>query len=67
MLFGLYFFSFTIGSLSSILSGIDTKENALINKLAVIDEFAKEANLSKNLQNRLRHALRYSIEQSGFS
>jgi hypothetical protein len=47
MMFGLYFFSFTIGSLASMLGNIDTKENVLYNKLALIDEFALEVNLSK--------------------
>jgi len=67
MMFGLYFFSFTIGSLSSMLARMDTKENMLINKLAVVDEFAKEANLSKQLRHRLRHALRYSTDKKGIS
>lgn len=39
----------------------------LINKLAVIDEFSKEAKLSKDIKHRLRHALRYSTEKTGFS
>lgn len=65
--FGLCFFSFTIGSLSSMLSNIDTKENALMNKLAIIDEFAKEASLKRDLKFRLRHAIKYSTEKTGFS
>lgn len=67
MICGLYFFSFTIGSLSSMMSSIDTKENVLLSKLAVIDEFSIEANLSKDLRNKLKHALRYSAEKRGFS
>jgi len=67
MLFGVCFFSFTIGSLSTMLNSIDTKEMVLTNKLAAIDEFASEAKLEKSLRYRLRHALRYSIEQTGFS
>lgn len=39
----------------------------LINKLAVIDEFSKEAKLSKEIKHRLRHALTYSTEKTGFS
>lgn len=67
MLFGVCFFSFTIGSLATMLNSIDTKETVLTNKLAAIDEFASEAKLDKSLRYRLRHALRYSIEQTGFS
>ncbi|CAG9321514.1 unnamed protein product [Blepharisma stoltei] len=67
MIFGVCFFSVTIGSLSSMLSGIDTKESMLSTKLAIIDEFAKESKLSKEFKIRLRHALKYSTEKSGFS
>lgn len=67
MICGLYFFSFTIGSLSSMMSSIDTKENVLLSKLAVIDEFSVEANLNKELRNKLKHALRYSADKRGFS
>jgi CRP-like cAMP-binding protein len=67
MVFGMIFFSFTIGSLTSMLSGIDTKETVLSNKLSVVDEFAKESHLSKAIQKRLRIALRYSTDKQGFS
>lgn len=64
---GLYFFSFTIGRLSSMLSSIDSNEKILINKLEVIDEFSEEANLSIELRNRIKHALQYSANTRGFS
>ncbi|OMJ82236.1 hypothetical protein SteCoe_17142 [Stentor coeruleus] len=67
MICSLYFFSFTIGSLSSMMSSIDTKENVLLSKFAVIDEFSVEANLNKELRNKLKHALRYSADKRGFS
>ncbi|CAG9315921.1 unnamed protein product [Blepharisma stoltei] len=67
MMFGLCFFSFTIGSLSSMLSSLDTREIVLNNKLTIIDEFAKETKLKKVLRLRLRHALKYSTESAGFS
>ena len=67
MVFSVYFLSFVIGSLSSMLASMDTKENALVSKLAIIDEFSKEAKLSKSLRSRLRYALRYSTEKTGFS
>lgn len=67
MCFGMLFFSFTIGSLTSMLSSIDTKETVLSNKLAVIDEFAKQMRLGKSIQKKLRYALRYSTDKKGFS
>ena len=57
MLFGVCFFSFTIGSLSSIMARIDSKEVILTNKLAIIEEFSREAKLEKDLKMRLRYAL----------
>lgn len=49
MSFGMIFISFTIGSLSAMMSGMDSKENSLMNRLNIIDEFAKEANLDSKL------------------
>lgn len=43
------------------------RETVLTNKLAIIDVFTKEANLSRDLRIRLRHALKYSTEKTGFS
>lgn len=60
MMFGLYFFSFTIGSLASMLGNLDTKEHALYHKLTLIDEFALEVNLNKELKQKLKHAIKYS-------
>jgi hyperpolarization activated cyclic nucleotide-gated potassium channel 1 len=67
MTFGVIFFSFTVGNLTSMLSSIDTKETILTNKILVIEEFCKEAKLSKDLRLRLKHAIKYSTERVGFS
>ena len=67
MFIGVCFFSFTIGSLATLLNTLDSKEAVLSNKLAAIDEFAEESKLDKDLRTRLKHALRYSVEQTGFS
>ena len=62
----LYFLAFTIGSLSSFLSNSHTKEKNLTNKLAAIDEFVHEANLPKTMSRKIKFALKYSAEASGF-
>lgn len=67
MIVGLCFISFTISSVSSLLARLETKEHVLLHKLAAIDEFAKEAKLSKKLLYRLRYALKYSTEKKGIS
>lgn len=67
MICGVYFFSFTIGSLSSILSSIDTKDTLLTSKLAIIDEFVREARLSSSLRSRLRASIKYNSEKEGYT
>ena len=67
MVFGVCFFSFTIGSISSFFSRIDNKEAVMNKKMAVIDGFAKEAKLDSILMIRLKLALQYSTEKTGFS
>jgi CRP-like cAMP-binding protein len=67
MIMSIFVFSFVIGSLSSMLSSIDTKENVITNKLAVIDEFAKQSQLSNSFKFKLRSALRYSTDKIGLS
>ena len=67
MMFGVCFFSFTIGSLTSMITNIDTRETILTNKLAIIEEFAREAKLDRSLRARLRHAIKYMTEKTGFS
>jgi len=67
MVVGVYFFSFTIGSLASILSSIDTKDTLLITKLAIIDEFVIDAHLSRSMRNRLRSSIKYNSEKAGYS
>ena len=41
MLFGVCFFSFVIGSLSSMMSSTDSKAIDLKNKLKIIEDFTK--------------------------
>ena len=67
MSIGIFFISFSIGGLASILNTTESKDNLLIHKLAAIDEFCSEANIDKHLQTRLRRALRFSTEKQGSS
>lgn len=67
MSFGLCFFSYTLGVLSSMLLSQNSKEIALNNKFLAVDEFIKEENLPKELKNEMKEALRYSNEKTGFT
>jgi CRP-like cAMP-binding protein len=67
MLFGVGFYSFTIGTLSSVLVNMDTRENILKFKLSILNEFAKETKLSSNLKERVKKILIYNSQKNVFS
>lgn len=65
MIAGVGFYSFTIGSLSSFLSAIDTRESLLSAKLAAIHEFSKETGISRECKLKIRKAVKYSTSKLG--
>lgn len=65
MVIGVGFYSFTIGSLSSFLTSIDTRESVLASKMAAIHEFAKETGISQDSKVKIRDAVRYSTYKLG--
>jgi hypothetical protein len=54
MLFGVVFYSFVIGTLSSVITQMDSRNNKLQTKLSAISSYAKHSKLPKDLTNRLR-------------
>ena len=67
MFCGCYFLGFIIGSLASMLVNIETTESALADKLFMIDEFIADAKLDKALSRKLKHAVKYSAQITGYS
>lgn len=67
MLFGVGFYSFTIGILSSVLAYIDTKATNLQKKIAIMNEFCNEMKISKSLKERLRKTLEYNSQKNSFT
>ena len=65
MILGVGFYSFAVGSLSSLLSSIDTRDAALTTKLYAISEFSKETGLKKQLSLELRKAVKYHSHKIG--
>jgi len=57
MVFGVGFYSFTIGNLSSIMSSLDVREARLKAKLEALKEFCEKASLSKHVEVRIRRFL----------
>ena len=65
MLVGVGFYSFTVGSLSSFLSSIDTRESALALKLASFSEIAHQTGLPKSVRHKVRQAITYNTSLTG--
>ena len=64
MLFGIGFYSFTIGSLTSMLSDLDSRNNELTVKLNAVDQIAREARLGSSVKFRLRRAIRLHMKKT---
>lgn len=67
MVFALYFVSFSISSLSSMLSQIDIRKNLLRQKMTFVDDFSKEVKLSKRLKKELQKILINGIDRFNYS
>lgn len=65
MVVGVGFYSYTVGSLSSFLTSIDTRDSVLAMKLAAVTEFSKETGISQDIRNKLREAVKYNAFRMG--
>lgn len=65
MVVGVGFYSYTVGSLSSFLTSIDTRDSVLAMKLSAVTEFAKETGISQEIRNKLREAVKYNAFRMG--
>lgn len=59
IVFGAGFYSFMIGSISTILSNLDTRRAHLENKITIMDEFCTDAKIQQKLKILLRKTLTY--------
>jgi CRP-like cAMP-binding protein len=57
MFIGVAFYSFVVGSLTSVITDIQSQEDNLIAKLKALDEFARDTNLDKELHKRVQKFL----------
>lgn len=67
MVFAVYFLSFGISSLTSMISQIESKEKIIEDRLLCVDEFFKVIKLSKRVKHKLRRTVRNSSEIVTFS
>ena len=55
MIFGVGFYSFTIGNLSSVLASMDNKSAILKQKLLTLGDYARKIAMSKELEIEIRN------------
>ncbi|CAG9314440.1 unnamed protein product [Blepharisma stoltei] len=67
MICGVYFLSFSIGSLSSMYSNIDIMKNLIDHKIQVSDDFARETNVSKDIKHKMIKTIRIRTEKVAIS
>jgi len=65
MVAGVGFYSYTVGSLSSFLTSVDTRQSILASKMAAIQEFAVESGISNDCKVKVRNAIRYNTHKTG--
>jgi CRP-like cAMP-binding protein len=65
MICGVGFYSFTIGSLSSFLLNVESRETLLTQKMAAINEFAKETQVTDEVRKKIRQAIRFRNSKVG--
>ena len=63
MVIGVISFSFATGTLSSILSNIDSSRAKIKEKYGILSELKQEYEISNTLYDELRHALKYDTRR----
>jgi CRP-like cAMP-binding protein len=64
MMAGVVFYSFAIGSLSTFLGVINSREDMLSTKLAAIKHFSEETGISKKCTKKITAAVKYHTQHS---
>lgn len=64
MMFGVGFYSFTVGTLSSVLSSMDAKSSMINTKLSLIELFAKDTDLPDDLVKRISKFVKSQSENT---
>lgn len=64
---GVLFYSFTIGTLSTILVNMNTKDNILAQKLNIINLYCREAKLSDEINKEMKRVIIHKSNNNLFS
>lgn len=62
MMFGVGFYSFTVGTVTSVLSSMDAKSSMINSKLALIELFAKDSHLPDELTKKVTKLIKSQSE-----
>jgi hypothetical protein len=54
MIFGVGFYSYTIGNMTQIIQSLDNEDQVMINKIETLKKFQLQAKLDKNLFYRIK-------------
>jgi Ion transport protein/Cyclic nucleotide-binding domain len=57
---GVFFYSYTIGTITSVMAEMDKKKSKLDSKIMVLQEISKKYNLNPKFYKKLKSALEYS-------
>ncbi len=66
MLFGVGFYSFTIGTLTSIIVQMDSRDNILKYKLRILNDYSIETNMDPIIQDRIKKIFAYNSKKNIF-
>ena len=67
MMIGVGFYSFMIGTLTSVLNRIDSRASQLKAKVEVIEIFCQEAKIKNEIKKKMKEALEYNTQRNFFS
>ena len=65
MVVGVGFYSYTVGSLSSVLMSIDTRDSTLGDKLMAVQELTRQTGISQGIKDKIREAIKFNAWKSG--
>lgn len=57
---GVFFYSYTIGTITSLMAEMDKRKSKVNAKLGILQEIAKKYNLSRKIYDKLKSALEYN-------
>lgn len=64
MILGGFFYTFTLGNLTSVLSNSNSRQSQIQDKIQAISQFCKESLIDRHLSVKMRNAVYYSANKN---